>query len=36
VFDPTVETEYILNIGVTSALTSPSGTYSAAEVIRLV
>jgi archaellum component FlaG (FlaF/FlaG flagellin family) len=36
VFDPTDETEYILNIGVTSALTSPSGTYSAAEVIRLV
>jgi archaellum component FlaG (FlaF/FlaG flagellin family) len=36
VFDPTAETEYILNIGVTSALTSPSGTYSAAEVIRLV
>lgn len=36
VFDPTVETEYILNIGVTSTLTSPSGTYTTAEVIRLV
>ena len=36
VFDPTVETEYILNIGVTSTLTSPSGTYSTTEVIRLV
>jgi len=36
-FDPPdVPTEFFLNIGVTSELNSPTGTYSASEVIRLV
>ncbi len=33
---PDVPTEFFLNIGVTSELNSPTGTYSTSEVIRLV
>jgi hypothetical protein len=36
-FDPPdVPTEFFLNIGVTSESNTPTGTYSASEVIRLV